>query len=249
MANACGKGFPRASHQTVGHELMSLPGRLRSQLGLKLVLTGLLNLSFYFPYSFLQHHQWFRVEVAPVMSLDSRIPFWDQAVWPYLSLFLLMPIGPFLMRSRNQLFRYAAGFLLIEFLSYAVFVLMPTWCPRPSESNLNFAYRLLTRFDGPMNAFPSLHAAFASFSALCVARVSRELTGQARWRILTGIWAIAILGETLVTKQHRLADVVAGLLIGVAAGVYVFKERSSIHPRLGWRGPVALHPVDSHYEP
>jgi membrane-associated phospholipid phosphatase len=228
---------------------MRLPDRLRSELGLKLVLTGVLNLSFYVPYTFLQHHQWFRIAEVPAMPLDSWIPFWDQAIWSYLSLFLLMPIGPLFMSSRNQLLRYAAGILLIQLLSYAVFLSMPTWCPRPHQTNPTFAYRLLTRFDAPLNAFPSLHAAFATFSALSIARVSRELTTQARWRFLAAFWAMGILVAALVTKQHRLADILAGCFVGFAVGVYAFKESPSIKTGLLIRQPVSLHPLDSHYEP
>src|SRR5438128_691510 len=87
--------------------------RLRSQFPLKVGLTVLLNLWFYIPYGFLQRHRIFSLtEISPT-AFDQLIPFSDQAVWIYFSLFLLMPIGPLLMCHRAQLLRYGLGIFLI----------------------------------------------------------------------------------------------------------------------------------------
>jgi len=205
--------------------LLELGGNLRAELRLKLLLTFVLNLYFYFPYGILQGHRFFPpTEIAPTF-LDHLIPFSDKAVWIYFSIFLLMPVGPLLMRRREQLFRYAAGILLIETVAYLVFFFWPTWCARPKVTNTIAAYRILITVDSQLNAFPSLHAAFAVFSAFCAAQVFRELRIHIWWRIIVGVWAILILVGTLLTKQHTAVDIVGGSAIGLAIYRLVFSPR------------------------
>jgi membrane-associated phospholipid phosphatase len=202
--------------------------RLRSQLALKLFLLVVLNLSVYAPYIYLQHHQFFPVTTIPSTALDRMIPFWDQSVWVYLSIYLLMPIGPFLMSDRKQLSSYASGIILISVIANTIFIFWPTFCPRPSVEGATVAYKLLTAVDRPLHAIPSLHAAFAVYSALCGVLVIRDLGGQAMWRIALWIWAILILYATLATKQHMVADIVAGSALGVGAFLCVLGDRASI---------------------
>jgi membrane-associated phospholipid phosphatase len=203
-----------------------IAGRLQSELKLKLFLTVVLNLWFYVPYGFLQRHHFLVPAQVPATFIDRLIPFSDRAVWVYLSLFLLMPIGPFLMRSRVQLVRYGWGIFLIGAAAYLVFIVWPTACPRPNPGGTLSAYRLLTTFDSPLHAFPSLHAAFGVFSGLCAARVFRELRTPPRWRIAVGFWTLLILLATLVTKQHMLVDMIAGSALGFGAYRCVFSERT-----------------------
>jgi membrane-associated phospholipid phosphatase len=201
-------------------------GRLQAELKLKLFLTVLLNLWFYVPYALLQRHSLFVPSQAPQTHLDLLIPFSDNAVWLYLSLFLLMPIGPLLMCRREQLLRYGVAIFLIESVAYVVFLLYPTWCPRPDASGTVTAYRTLTTVDFPLNAFPSLHAAFAVFSALCAALVLRELRVPPAWRLAVGVWSVLILLGTLLTKQHTVLDISAGGAIGLVVYHLVFSRRT-----------------------
>jgi membrane-associated phospholipid phosphatase len=201
-------------------------GRMQSELKWKLFLALALNLWFYVPYCFLQRHHFLVPAQIPQTFIDRLIPFSDKAVWVYLSLFLLMPIGPLLMRSRRQLFRYGLGIFLIGAVAYLVFIVWPTSCPRPDPKGTIAAYRLVTMFDSPLHAFPSLHAAFAVFSALCTAQVFRELRTPILWQVGVGCWTVLILLATLVTKQHMLADMIAGSALGFGAYRCVFSERT-----------------------
>jgi membrane-associated phospholipid phosphatase len=198
--------------------------RLRSELRLKLVLTFVLNLWVYVPYHFLQWHHFFPPAAMHAGYFDRLVPFSDKAVWIYLSIYLLMPIGPFLMVRRQEIIRYAVGIMLISALADFVFVFLPTWCPRPDANRTTAAYRMLTAIDNPFNAFPSLHAAFAVFSALCAGRVLRELRTRA---VLTGavwLWTFLILFATLATRQHVMADVVGGSVLAAGVYIYVFRQ-------------------------
>jgi membrane-associated phospholipid phosphatase len=199
-------------------------GHMQSELKLKLFLALMLNLWFYIPYCFLQRHRFFSPTEMPPTAFDRLIPFSDKAVWVYCSIFLLMPIGPLLMSRRAELLRYGFGIFLLGSVAYLVFIFWPTWCPRPNAGKTVAAYRMLTAVDKPLNAFPSLHAAFAVFSALCAARQFRQLARHPLWRIVLGFWTLLILLGTLMTKQHMLADIVAGSGLGFAVYICLFGQ-------------------------
>jgi len=198
--------------------------RLRSELKLKLILTVVLNLWVGVPYYCLQRHHFFPPTAMPASFCDRLIPFSEKAVWMYLSVYLLMPIGPFLMVKRQQIVRYACGIMLIGALADLVFIFRPTWCPRPAASGTVAVYRMLTAVDNPFHSFPSLHAAFAVFSALCAGQVLRELRSNVSWRIALWLWTCLILFATLATKQHMMADIVGGSVLAFGVYICVFSQ-------------------------
>ena len=198
--------------------------RLLAEWRLKLALLLALNAWVYLPYYYLQRNHFFPAITMPASPLDRWIPFWSGAVWIYFSVYLLMPIGPFLMNQRKQLLRYAAGIALIGAIADVVFVFWPTVCPRPDPSEANAVYQTLIAIDTPFHAFPSLHAAFAVYSALCAIQVLREVNGKRLWRAVPWIWAFLILAATLLTKQHVVADIVAGSGLGFGGYFLAFRE-------------------------
>ena len=184
-----------------------------------------LNLLVYVPYYLLQRHPVFQPTVMPLSFCDRLIPFVDKAVWIYLSIYLLMPIGPYLMIRRREILRYAMGVVLIGAIADLIFFFWPTVCPRPATGGATAAYRLLTVIDTPFHAFPSLHAAFAVYSALCATRILRELGARTIWRRAIWFWAFCILIATLLTKQHVIVDLAAGAALGFAVHFCVFHRR------------------------
>lgn len=211
---------------------LQVAARFRSELRLKLFLMVVLNVWVYLPYHLLQEHHFFRPIAMRACLIDERIPFWDKTVWIYLSIYLLMPIGPFLMNRREQILRYAMGVVLIGLTADFVFVIWPTFCPRPMASGTIAAYRFLTAVDNSFHACPSLHAAFAVYSALCAGRVLDEVLAPPVFRIGILMWALLILLATLTTHQHVLVDIVAGGALGLAVYFVVFRQSTSV-PKLG----------------
>jgi membrane-associated phospholipid phosphatase len=208
--------------------IATLVGRLKSELVLKLIFLVTLLALVYAPYFFLQRHHFFATNDVPVSFFDRLIPFSDQAVWPYLSIYLLMPVGPFLMKHRDQIFGYVTGAVLISLVADIIFLFWPTTCPRSPAASTNMAYLALTAVDNSFHAFPSLHAAFAVYSALCAGLVFRELGVGRRWRFGIWVWTFWILYATLATKQHVLMDILAGSTLGFMAYAAVFGHKISI---------------------
>jgi len=136
--------------------------------------------------------------------------------WIYESIFLLTGISPWLIVSREQLRRYLVGFALLSAASFVVFAVFPVASPRPTDTKLSTFLIFITRVDGPLNAFPSLHAGCLIYALALI----RHLFGprlKPIVAILLLLWAGLILFGTLATKQHYAVDLLAGGLLGWAA--------------------------------
>ena len=218
----------RILNNAPNNTIAGLADRIKTELALKLGLLVILYPLVFLPYFFLQRHHFFPASTMSSGWFDRLIPFSDQAVWPYFSIYLLLPVGPFFMDRRYQLLRYAAGVALLSLIADLIFLCWPTACPRPHVAGVNTVYGLLIAVDSSFNAFPSLHAAFAVYSALCAGLVLREFGSHRVWRLGIWLWAFLILYATLATRQHVVVDVIAGSAIGAAAYTTVLAPRISI---------------------
>ncbi len=156
----------------------------------------------------------------PELALDRVIPV--QPAWAviYLS-YLAVPFLPMLVIRQEELIRRTfLAWLLVWIAGYACFLIYPTTLPRPmGELGTGFFawfLRGVYEADAPRNCFPSLHVATPFVAALSLWRAHRGV-GRA-----AGFWAVLIALSTLFTKQHYVADVIAGIfLAGVAYVVFL----------------------------
>ncbi len=140
--------------------------------------------------------------------LDAFIPLVPAAVWPYLSWY----VAPWLLLAApRQDFRRLAASVVLAFASCALaYVVLPASIERPAVAGGTLSERallMLYQHDPPWNIFPSFHA------AVC-ALLWRPVFGGAIARSMTPVWMAAICAACVLTKQHNLLDVVAGLLVG-----------------------------------
>ena len=208
-------------------ESPALMRRVRTLLAQKLWMALGLNLLVCLPYFGLQHFVLRPVTWIPPSALDRAIPFSEASVWLYQSLYLLMPVAPMLMVHAEQLRRYALGMLAMSLAANVVFLAFPTAVVRPDPAGAGVGYRTLVQYDAPLHACPSLHAAFAIFSALCCTAVFREMRLARGWLAAAWLWTLAILCATLATKQHVALDLAGGaLLAGLASRLALWPTRS-----------------------
>ncbi len=151
----------------------------------------------------------------PELTLDRMVPV--QPAWAviYLS-YLAVPFLPVLiMRQEEQIRRTFLAWLSVWVIGYVCFLVYPTTLPRPlgeiGDGFFAWFLRGIYEADLPRNCLPSLHVATVVVAALACWRVD--------WRtgFAAGVWAALVALSTLFTKQHYIADVVTGILLGGTA--------------------------------
>ena len=153
-------------------------------------------------------HTWSRI--------DASIPLIPMFVLPYLSLFVFVAASAgFLFVRHPRTFATAAGAALLTLVaSGAIYAVAQSYIAPPHFVHHGVAgsvLRLVYAADGRYNAFPSLHVGLSTVLAIHWWR-SRD---RLRWPMVA--WAGFIVVSTVLIKQHFVADVVAGLVVAVAA--------------------------------
>lgn len=195
---------------------VELYGRVRCHPRHKLVLLVALPVLFGLGYFPLQHVTLFTPTTFSLTALDRAIPFAPEWIYAYQSLYLLMPLAPLLATRKEQLARYTEGFAWLAAVSFLIFLLYPVVSPRPDGVTGVAAFDLLTRYEGKLNAFPSLHAGLCAYTLIFAFRAFRKEISTAFGRRLFFLglaWGGVILYATLATKQHYAVDLPAGIVL------------------------------------
>ena len=155
--------------------------------------------------------------------LDDAIPFWPWTSWCYLPFYAAIFIIAIAGFRRRVLFNRAAltvvcvmvlgalGHLFIG-AEYPRPVLHP---PYPDLSSGFLA--AVQRIDPPGNVFPSLHVAHTSLLSLLLVK------DRPRLGALALVMAAMLALSTLTTKQHFIADVVAGYALAFAGRAFALR--------------------------
>ena len=193
--------------------------RLRSHLPFKLALLVVVTLIYKIVYVACQQAPWTVPRRWDLTWVDRTVPFNPEWTWIYLSIYLMLPAVPFLTVGRDRLSAYLRGAGFMSSVAFAFFYLLPVELPRPHDPSHHPLYAALTAIDRPLNCFPSMHVGFAVFSMLFLQRVRRTEWPELPvvWLWLGWIWAAAIVFSTLATKQHYLADLLAGAALAWAS--------------------------------
>ena len=159
----------------------------------------------------------------PELALDRIVPLQPAWALVYVSHLVFLPLPFLVMRQEEQIYRTVLAYLLVWIVGYICFLMYPTILPRPATKAIGegfFAWSLRAVYaaDPPRNNFPSLHVAHAFVSALTCYRVHRGVG------LAAGVWAALIAISTVLTKQHYVADVIAGMLLAGIAYI-VFLQR------------------------
>jgi membrane-associated phospholipid phosphatase len=188
--------------------------RFKAHWRLKLALVVIMNAVFWTAYLFLSRHALFPTHELPMTWLDQGAGFHPRGwTWVYESAFLLGAIVPWLISTRQELRRYVVGFAILAGTSFVIFAVFPVASPRPVELQEYPASLFIARLDGPLNAFPSLHAGFLVYNL----SLTWRLFARGCPRIVMAglfVWAALILFATLATKQHYAVDLLAGGALG-----------------------------------
>lgn len=159
---------------------------------------------------------------VPVLRWDGAIPL--QPTWAliYGALYMFLIALPVLViRGEEHIRRTFWAYLAVWVTAYLCFLVYPTVAPRPpavvGDGFAVWGLRFLYDADPPYNCFPSLHVAHSFVSALTCCGVSRRLGLAAL------LCATLVAVSTLFTKQHYIADVIAGIILAFAAYAVILR--------------------------
>jgi len=175
---------------------------------------------FFFAYFWLLHHPLRPPLIMPFTTLDRWVPFQPFTLPLYLSLWVYVSLAPGLIGDRRELASYGGAALALSVAGLGLFLAWPTAVPPPGQTWApDSAFAFLKDVDASGNACPSLHVAFAVFTALELARLLRGLGAGRTVALLNWLWCAGILYSTIATRQHVALDVAAGAALGAIAGV------------------------------
>lgn len=159
---------------------------------------------------------------APALALDHLFPLTPAWAPVYGALYLFLILLPvFVIQQQDAIRRTFWAYIAVWTFSYACFAAYPTVAPRPDfvpgEGFAAWGLRFLYDADPAYNCFPSLHVAHSFLSAFASSRVHR---GLGRFAVSS---AALVAISTVYTKQHYVADAVAGTLLAAAAYAVFFR--------------------------
>ncbi|MBM4354332.1 MAG: phosphatase PAP2 family protein [Deltaproteobacteria bacterium] len=154
------------------------------------------------------------------MAADRAIPEIRPWVFFYLTVYFVYAIPLLYLDDVRQLAKLGVAQVATLLVCYVVFVAFPVATVRvavPVSDISSYTLALVRELDPPWNCFPSTHCTICTIASLAVWR-------QHRWM---GLWLVVstvlICVSTLLTKQHYLLDVLAGVLLGGLVWVAVDK--------------------------
>ncbi len=191
-------------------------------MGLTLGITA-----FFVAYFHVLNHPLFPVTIMPLTSADRLIGFQPWTLPLYLSLWAYVPLAFVLLRTRREMLRCGVAAFVLSVSGLAIFLLWPTavpalainWAAHPS-----FAF--LKSVDASGNACPSLHVAFAVFTAVRLGPIWRELGASVAVRAGSWLWCAGIVFSTMATGQHVAVDALAGAVLGMGVAGRVNNPRA-----------------------
>lgn len=217
------RGLAESSRMSAPVSLLSVRSRLLTFWPAKFAGTALGMVVFFVAYFWVLRHPLRPVLVMPLTVVDRMIAFCPVALPLYLSLWVYVSLAPGLIIDRRELVSYGWVAVALAAAGLGCFLIFPTAIPPPEidwAQHPSFAF--LKAVDASGNACPSLHVAFAVFSAVWFARLLRAMGAGAGWRALNWLWCVGILYSTVAVRQHVSLDVLAGAALGlVAAGAHL----------------------------
>ena len=186
----------------------------------KMLGTTLGMTAFFAAYFWVLHHPQGPVTVMPLTFIDRLVGFQPAALPLYFSLWVYVSLAPALVVDRRELLGYGVAAAALGVIGLGLFVLWPTAVPPVEvdwQQHPGFAF--LKAADASGNACPSLHVAFAMFTAVWFEHLLRRLGAGRFARFLNWLWCLGILYSTLATRQHVSLDVLAGAALGAAVAV------------------------------
>jgi membrane-associated phospholipid phosphatase len=177
------------------------------------------------------------VTTMPLTALDAMVGFHPGAIWLYVSLWVYVSLPPALAKNFRELFSFGLATLALSLLGLGIFHFWPTAVPHfQVDLAQHPSLSVLKGVDMSGNACPSLHVAFAAFTALWLDRLLREMKSARILLWFNWVWCVGIVYSTLATRQHVVLDVIAGAALGVVLALAHMRLLERFEARWAPRG-------------
>lgn len=195
--------------------LSQIGPRLRTLWLAKMIGTTLGMTAFFVAYFAILNHPLFPVTTIPLIAIDRLIGFRPEALPIYLSLWIYVALAPALLENRRELISYGLAALILSLIGLGIFLLWPTAVPKLEiDWSQHTFFSFLKAVDASGNACPSLHAAFAVFTAVWLERLLCEMRAGRLVRAFNWLWCVGILYSTVAVRQHVALDTLTGAVLG-----------------------------------
>lgn len=189
----------------------------------KMLATPLSITAFFVAYFWVLRHPFFPITIMPFTAVDRLVAFRPEALPLYASLWVYVSLAPALLKNGREVWSYGLAALVLSVIGLGIFLVWPTAAPKfEIDWSQHASMSFLKTIDVAANACPSLHAAFAVFTAIWFERLLRELRVGRLVRALNWLWCLGILYSTLAIRQHVALDALAGGgLGGIIAALHI----------------------------
>jgi membrane-associated phospholipid phosphatase len=206
--------------------------RIRNRWYVKMGGTIVIMTAFFVVYFWLLNHARLPVTVVPRIFVDRMIAFMPGALPLYVSLWVYVPLAPALLLFPREMKVYTVAVLVLSAIGFGIFILWPTTVPKPDvDASMVSSIAYLKAVDASGNAFPSLHVAFAVFTAMLFERLLREMRSGFLIHAVNWLWCLGIIYSTMAIRQHVALDAVAGAILGAIAGFALLWAMGKEHGR------------------
>ncbi len=144
--------------------------------------------------------------------IDAQIPYISFFVLFYVAAYAYIVYPVFLITKTRLLYCAALRYIIVASIAFVVFYFAPNEMQRPPyvevksffDTLLNGVFSVDSRF----NTFPSLHVAF-SVTSFYLIKLQKP-----KQIVFALMCTLLIIASTLFTRQHMLADVLGGYVLG-----------------------------------
>ena len=189
-----------------------------------LVLKMLANLSgiaaFFYAYFWIMRHPLSAATVIPVTWIDDLVPFSPQSFFLYASLWVYVALGSLFTKDGRELAAWAAACFSMIIVGLGIFMALPTKVPDFAVDWSQYpSLAFLKGVDASGNALPSLHAAFAVFTAVVLHGQLTAVRAPRAVLACSVLWCLGIVYSAMATRQHLALDIIAGTVLAGAVSI------------------------------
>ncbi|WP_159567429.1 phosphatase PAP2 family protein [Budvicia diplopodorum] len=162
--------------------------------------------------------------LQPLGPVDRWISYSPDAIWPYLSFFLIVPLA-YLLCPLRRVHWLTVSMAMCALIAGCIYLIWPTTMEYPPVSGNGLSEQVLLfliSIDSPQNCFPSLHAALTLLSVAAVYQRQHWLRS-----VMFIVWGSVIAFSILQLRRHLFIDLLSGVALAscVGYGVYYSSQR------------------------